>query len=53
MQNNINSNWKYRQFMTQNGLSIMQANNIEACNTLGLSTHVPTDTTPSSNVPHL
>lgn len=53
MQNSINSNWKYRQFMTQNGLSIMQANNVEACNTLGLSTHVPTDTTPSSNVPHL
>ena len=53
MQNNIRSNWNYRQFMTQNGLAIMSANTNEACNSLGLSPHVSTDTTPSSNVPHI
>lgn len=52
-QNQIDSNWKYRQFLTNNGVRIMNMNNQEACYTLGLSPHVRTDTTPSSNVPFI
>ena len=51
--NHINSNWKYRQFLTQNADQIMQFNTTEACYTLGLNPHVTTDATPSSNVPFL
>ncbi len=39
--------------MTHNGLRIMNYDMNEACYTLGLSTHIPTDNTPSSNVPYL
>ena len=38
-QENIHSNWSYRQYMTNNGLQIMKYNNLEACNLLGLPTH--------------
>ena len=51
--NNINSNWKYRQFLTQNADQIMKFNTTEACYTLGLSPHYATNATPSSNVPFL
>ena len=51
--NNINTNWKYRQFLTQNANQIMQFNTTEACYTLGLSPHYATNATPSSNVPFL
>jgi hypothetical protein len=51
--NNINSNWKYRQFLTQNADQIMQFNTTEACYTLGLNPHYATNATPSSNVPFL
>ena len=51
--NNINTNWKYRQFLTQNADQIMQFNTTEACYTLGLNPHVTTNATPSSNVPFL
>lgn len=47
----IQSNWKYRQFLQQNGLQIMNYNNQEACYTLGLNPHYDTRATPSSNVP--
>lgn len=52
-QEDIKSNWEYRQYMTHNGLRIMNYDMNEACYTLGLSTHIPTDNTPSSNVPYL
>ncbi len=51
--NNINTNWKYRQFLTQNADQIMQFNTTEACYTLGLSPHYATNATPSTNVPFL
>lgn len=51
--NNINTNWKYRQFLTQNADQIMQFNTTEACYTLGLNPHITTNATPSSNVPFL
>ena len=51
--NNINSNWAYRKFLTNNGNEIMKFNTNEACYVLGLSPHVATNTTPSSNVPFL
>ena len=39
--------------MQQNGLQIMKYNNMEACYDLGLSPHVETGKTPSSNVPYV
>ena len=30
-ENNINSNWKYRQYLTENADSVIQANQLEAC----------------------
>ena len=36
VRNNINTNWKYRQFLTHNAGSIMNFNTEEACYTLGL-----------------
>lgn len=33
--NNLQTNWEYRQFMMKNGLQIMQYNNKEACNDVG------------------
>ena len=50
-QENIHTNWGYRQFLQKNGLEIMKYNNQEACYTLGLDPHYNTDATPSSNVP--
>ena len=51
-QQGIKSNWAYRQYLQQNGIEIMNFNNTEACHDLGLSTHVPTNQTPSGNVPY-
>ena len=50
-QENIHSNWQYRQFLQKNGLHIMKYNSKEACYDLGIDPHTTTNTTPSSNVP--
>lgn len=50
-QENIHSNWQYRQFLQKNGLQIMKYNSKEACYDLGIDPHTTTNTTPSSNVP--
>ena len=50
-QENIQTNWQYRQFLQKNGLQIMKYNSKEACYDLGLDPHTTTNTTPSSNVP--
>jgi hypothetical protein len=52
-QENIHSNWAYRQYMQHNGLEIMKYNGEEACYDLGLNPHVYTGKTPSNNVPYL
>ena len=52
-QENIHSNWSYRQYMQKNGLQIMKYNSEEACNDLGLNPYSMSNHTPSSNVPHL
>ena len=52
-QENIHSNWSYRQYLQHNGLKIMEYNGKEACYDLGLNPHVYTDRTPSNNVPYL
>ncbi len=52
-QENITSNWNYRQYMQQNGLQIMKYNSMESCYELGLDVHTNTNTTPSTNVPYL
>jgi hypothetical protein len=52
-QENIHTNWQYRQYMTNNGIQIMKYNNAEACYDLGLSPHTLTNNTPASNVPYL
>jgi hypothetical protein len=51
-QEGIHSNWQYRQYLQNNGLKIMNYNNLEACHDLGLDTHVQSGNTPSSNVPY-
>lgn len=50
-QEGITNNWQYRKFLQNNGLQIMNYNNLEACYNLGLDTHVNSDSQPSSNVP--
>ena len=52
-QEGIHNNWSYRQYLQKNGQQIMKYNNLEACYDLGLSPHVPSDKSPSSNVPYL
>jgi hypothetical protein len=50
-QENIRTNWEYRQFLTNNALQTMKYNSMEACYDLGLPCHSQTNKTPSSNVP--
>lgn len=50
-QEGITNNWKYRQYLQNHGVKIMNYNNMEACYDLGLDPHVKTDRTPSDNVP--
>lgn len=52
-QEHIKSSWEYRQYLTKNASEIMKYNNLEACADLGLPSHTMTNTTPSSNIPHL
>jgi hypothetical protein len=52
-QEDINSNWKYRQYLTNNAVHIMKYNNMEACYDLGIPSHMETNKIPSSNVPYL
>ena len=52
MQEGIQTNWGYRQFLQKNGLQIMNFNSQEACYTLGLDPHINTGKTPSDNVPY-
>jgi len=52
---NIRNNWDYRRYLQQNGAQIINYNNSEACNNLGLPQHLNQSlnhTTPSSNVPY-
>jgi hypothetical protein len=51
-QENIKTNWDYRQFLTNNALQAMKYNSMEACYTLGLPCSFQTNKTPSSNVPY-
>jgi hypothetical protein len=48
---NINSNWSYRRYLQENGVKIMNYNNLEACSIMGLEQHTINNDTPSSNVP--
>jgi len=48
----IKTNWQYRQFLQKNGTQIINYNTTEACYYLGLECRVPTDRTPSDNVPY-
>ena len=52
IQENIKTNWNYRQYLQKHGIQIMNYNHSEACYTLGLDPHVEIDKTPSDNVPH-
>ena len=47
-QENIKSNWEYRKFLTNNALQIMKYNNQEACNDLGLPSHIENNNNPLS-----
>ncbi len=48
-QENIHSNWGYRQYMTNNALQIMKYNNMESCYDLGLTTHFYSASDPADN----
>ena len=50
---NIVTSWQYRQYLTNNSEKIMKINNQEACNELGLPSHLETWDKPSTNVPFL
>ena len=52
-QQNLNTNWKYRQFLTRNGAELAKYNTMEACYALGLDPHIHENATPSSNVPYI
>ena len=52
-QENINSSWKYRQFLTEHGAEIIKYNSLEACNDMGLTPYYETNRPPSSNVPYM
>lgn len=52
-QENIKTNWDYRQYMTNNGLTIMKYNNSEACYQLGISANSDSNDTTPSDVPYL
>jgi hypothetical protein len=52
-QENIHSNWSYRQYLTHHGREIMNYNTTEACYEMGMPTHTQTNKTPSANVPTL
>ena len=39
LENNIKSNWEYRQYLTQNATRVMQGNFHEACNDAGYYTN--------------
>ena len=47
----IKTNWSYRQYLQHNGLEIMKYNSLESCYDLGLNPHTETNRTPSDNVP--
>ena len=49
-QENIHSNWAYRQYMTNNALQIMKYNNMESCYDLGLTTHFYSAGDPATTV---
>jgi hypothetical protein len=50
-QEDIQTNWSYRQYLQNNAKQIIKYNSSQACYTLGLDPHVHTDKTPSDNVP--
>jgi hypothetical protein len=49
---NIKTNWEYRQYLQKNAFQIMNYNNSESCYELGTPSHFNTEKTPSSNVPY-
>jgi len=51
-QENIQSNWQYRQYLQKHGLEIMKYNTMESCYNLGLDPHSQTGKTVSENVPY-
>lgn len=52
-QENIHTNWSYRQYMQQNGLAIMKYNTLESCYELGLDPNTKKNNTSSPNVPFM
>jgi len=48
----IKTNWGYRQYLQENGTSIMSYNSNNSCIQTGLDCHINSDRTPSTNVPH-
>ena len=51
IEEDIKTNWSYRQYLQHNGIAIMKYNSLESCYDLGLNPHTETNRTPSDNVP--
>ena len=51
-QENIKTNWTYREYLQKNGIQIMKYNTQESCYALGLDPHINTTKTPADNVPY-
>ena len=47
----IKTNWSYRQYLQHNAIEVMKYNSLESCYDLGLNPHTETNRTPSDNVP--
>ena len=52
-QENIKTNWEYRQYLQHNGLNIMKYYSLSSCHELGLSPNNMINNMSSKNVPHL
>ena len=52
-QENIKTNWEYRQYLTNNAKDIMKFNSQESCYDLGLSSNISKTGGKSENVPKL
>jgi hypothetical protein len=52
-QENIKTNWEYRQYLQHNGLNIMKYNSLSSCHELGLAPNNMINNTSLKNVPHL
>ena len=52
-QENLSTNWSYRQYLQHNALEVMKYNSLESCYELGLNVNTETNNTKSPNTPFM